>query len=194
MAFIDEIRRQLSDMGALERQQAIESLREVIYEDAYIQSRPTSLDMAACPRCGSVAVVRKGHDHDGAQRWLCRDCGRTFRMEPDTIITRSKLKPAVWMLYLECFVDCLPLRECAKRCRVSLRTSWLMRMRLIESLKRHLPDSSPTRARLSNWTKPTCARAPKATTRTESSGFRVPPGIAARQHPNAVSPGSRYAR
>lgn len=139
MAFIDEIRHQLSDMGALERQQAIESLREVIYEDAYIQSRPTSLDMAACPRCGSVAVVRKGHDHDGAQRWLCRDCGRTFRMEPDTIITRSKLKPAVWMLYLECFVDCLPLRECAKRCRVSLRTSWLMRMRLIESLKRHLP-------------------------------------------------------
>ncbi len=139
MAFIDEIRRQLSDMGALERQQAIESLREVIYEDAYIQSRPTSSDMAACPRCGSVAVVRKGHDHDGVQRWLCRDCGRTFRDEPDTIITRSKLKPAVWMLYLECFVDCLPLRECAKRCRVSLRTSWLMRMRLIESLKRHLP-------------------------------------------------------
>lgn len=80
-----------------------------------------------------------GHDRDGIQRWLCRDCGRTFRNEPDTIITRSKLKPAVWMLYLECFVDCLPLRECAKRCKVSLRAAWLMRMRLIESLKRHLP-------------------------------------------------------
>ena len=43
------------------------------------------------------------------------------------------------MLYLECFVDCLTLRECAERCKVSLRTAWLIRMRLIESLKRHLP-------------------------------------------------------
>lgn len=43
------------------------------------------------------------------------------------------------MRYLECFVDCLPLRECVARCRISLRTSWLMRMRPIESIRRHLP-------------------------------------------------------
>jgi hypothetical protein len=40
MGFIDEIRRRLSNMSTLEHQWAIESLREVIYEDAYIQSRP----------------------------------------------------------------------------------------------------------------------------------------------------------
>ena len=139
MGFIDEIRRRLDGMDTLERRRAIESLREVIYEDAYLRSRPASADGAACPRCGSATAVRKGRDRDGVQRWLCRECGRTFRNEPDTIITRSKLKPAVWMLYLECFVDCLPLRECAERCKVSLRTAWLMRMRLVESLKRHLP-------------------------------------------------------
>lgn len=71
---------------------------------------------------------------------MCKDCHRTFRDAPDTIITRSRLKPAVWMRYLECFVDLLPLRECAKRCKVSLRTAWLMRMRLIESIRLHLPD------------------------------------------------------
>ena len=139
MGFIDEIRRQLDGMDALERRQAIESLREAIHEDTYAQSRLAVSDTVVCPRCGSVTMVRKGHDRDGVQRWLCRDCGRTSREEPDTIITRSKLKPAVWMMYLECFVDCLSLRECAKRCKVSLRTAWLMRMRLIESLKRHLP-------------------------------------------------------
>lgn len=92
----------------------------------------------ACPSCGNVSVVRKGHDRDGIQRWMCKGCRRTFRNEPDTVITRSKLKP-MWMKYLECFVDCLALRECARRCEVSLRTAWLMRMRLIESIKRHLP-------------------------------------------------------
>ena len=140
MSFIDSIRRQLQAMNAMERQQAISSLRDLIYEDAYTHTtRPTVNDEAVCPRCGSLDVVRKGHDHDGAQRWLCKDCHRTFRNAVNTIITRSKLKPVVWMRYLECFVDCLPLRECAARCHVSLRTSWLMRMRLIESIRRHLP-------------------------------------------------------
>lgn len=140
MTFIDSIRRQLQDMSATERQRAISSLRDLIYEDAYTHAlHPVTDDGVACPRCGSLDVVRKGHDHDGTQRWLCKDCHRTFRNAADTIITRSKLRPAVWMRYLECFVDCLPLRECASRCHISLRTSWLMRMRLIESIRRHLP-------------------------------------------------------
>lgn len=34
MSFIDSIRRQLQAMNAMERQQAISSLRDLIYEDA----------------------------------------------------------------------------------------------------------------------------------------------------------------
>lgn len=141
MDFITEIRLRLGRMGAGERRRAVEALRELIYEDAYERTCPTDDgDNVACRRCGSLAVVRKGHDRDGIQRWMCKDCHRTFRDAPDTIITRSRLKPAVWMRYLECFVDLLPLRECAKRCKVSLRSAWLMRMRLIESIRLHLPD------------------------------------------------------
>lgn len=128
-------------MDKTERRQAITALKELIYEDAYSRTRPTGDETdIACRRCGSIAIIRKGHDPDGTQRWLCKDCHRTFRDTPDTIITRSRLKPAVWMRYLECFTDLLPLRECAKRCKVSLRTAWLMRMRLIESIRLHLPD------------------------------------------------------
>ncbi len=106
MTFIDSIRRQLQDMSATERQRAISSLRDLIYEDAYTHAlHPVTDDGVACPRCGSLDVVRKGHDHDGTQRWLCKDCHRTFRNAADTIITRSKLRPAVWMRYLECFVQ-----------------------------------------------------------------------------------------
>ena len=31
-----------------------------------------------CPRCGCERFVRKGRDAGGAQRYLCRGCGRTF--------------------------------------------------------------------------------------------------------------------
>ena len=55
MSFIDSIRRQLQAMNAMERQQAISSLRDLIYEDAYTHTtRPTVNDEAVCPRCGSL--------------------------------------------------------------------------------------------------------------------------------------------
>lgn len=81
MNFITEIRRMLGRMGAEERRRAVEALRELIYEDAYERTCPTDDgDNVACRRCGSLAVVRKGHDRDGIQRWMCKDCHRTFRV------------------------------------------------------------------------------------------------------------------
>ena len=126
MRLADEVRIQLKGMNPVERESAVRELREVIYEDAYetIASRD---DVLACPRCGSIGIVRKGHNPDGSQRWQCRDCRRTFSKTRDTLIGRSKLPVAKWMMYVECFVDCLALRTCASRCEVSLRTAWLMR-------------------------------------------------------------------
>ena len=164
---------------------------EVIYEDVYAQSRPTSEDVTACPSCGSVSVVRKGHDRDGIQRWMCKDCHRTFRNESDTIITRLKLKPAVWMKYLECFVDCLALRECVKRCNVSLRTARLMRMRLIESIKRHLPKFLAGVGASVQLDGRACGRASKVTTRAASSVCRAKRIIAARPYRSVACRGSR---
>lgn len=47
--FIDGIRNQLGSMTVVERRRVIESLREVIYEDAYAQSQPDVSDEPACP-------------------------------------------------------------------------------------------------------------------------------------------------
>lgn len=44
------------------------------------------------------------------------------------------------MAYAECFALMLPLRECAARCGVCLKTAWTMRLRLIECLKAYSPD------------------------------------------------------
>lgn len=138
MRLADDVRRQLKSMNPIERENAVRELREVIYEDAYetIASRDDDL---TCPHCGSIGIVKKGHNSDGSQRWQCKDCKRTFSKTRDTLIGRSKLPVAKWMIYVECFVDCLPLRECASRCKVSLRTAWLMRRRLLKCLERYLP-------------------------------------------------------
>lgn len=139
MDFIGEIRRQLRAMKPAERDDAVRRFKDVISEERY-NAIHAGDDTHACPDCGSITVVRKGHDRKGVQRWLCKDCRHTFGEHRPTLIGRSKFPVAKWMRYVGCFVDCLPLRVCAQRCHVSLRTAWLMRMRLIECIGRYLPD------------------------------------------------------
>lgn len=43
------------------------------------------------------------------------------------------------MAYAECFVLMLPLRECARRCHVCLKTAYTMRHRLVECLSAYSP-------------------------------------------------------
>jgi len=138
MRLADAVRRQLKGMSPVEREDAVRELREVLYKDAY-DTITAHDDILACPHCGSVSIVRKGYNPNGSQRWMCKDCKRTFSQVRDTLIGRSKLPVAKWMMYVECFVDCLALRECASRCKVSLRTAWLMRRRLLKCLERYLP-------------------------------------------------------
>ena len=92
------------------------------------------------PRCGSAAVVKKGKSKNGEQRYLCQDCGRTFGMGSGHILGTSRLPKETWMANAECFVLMLPLRECAGRCHVCLKTAYTMRHRLIECLSAYSPS------------------------------------------------------
>ncbi len=76
----------------------------------------------ACPWCGSPKLIRKGHNHDGPQRWLCRECGRTFSARSRSLLAASKLDAATWSLFVEATLSGQSLRECARACHVCLRT------------------------------------------------------------------------
>ena len=55
------------------------------------------------------------------------------------ILGTSRLPKETWMAYADCFVLMLPLRECARRCHVCLKTAYTMRHRLIECLSAYSP-------------------------------------------------------
>ena len=97
---------------------------------------PRKLD--SCPRCGCPDFVKKGRDAAGSQRWACKGCARTFSAKSGSLLANSKLGPCAWMAFAECMADGLPLRESAARCGVSLYTSWFMRMRVCEVMRRLL--------------------------------------------------------
>ena len=130
----------MANLSKTERRRAIESVRDVIRAAAFDDAAGSSCEVECCPRCGSAAVVKKGKAGNGEQRYLCRACGRTFGMGSERILGTSKLPKETWMAYAECFVLMLPLRECARRCRVCLKTAYTMRHRLIECLSAYSPS------------------------------------------------------
>lgn len=131
----------LPQMTPAERRSAIESLQSIIDAERFkLAVRDASDDAIVCPECEGTHIVKRGKDSAGRQRYLCRECSMSFTLVKKNVFSRSKLDEATWMKYIECFVDVLPLRECARRCNVSLKTAWFMRHRIIEALHSHIPS------------------------------------------------------
>lgn len=91
-----------------------------------------------CPGCGCSRVVRRGRDADGTQRWACRGCGRTFTGRTGGLLALSKLPLSTWLEFVGATLEGASLRECARRCAVSLPTSWYMRARLCDVMARQV--------------------------------------------------------
>ena len=60
-------------------------------------------DGVECPRCRSDLTVRNG-SYRVYQRYLCKNCGRTFNDKTDTIFAHSKLKLKEWYFTIYVFL------------------------------------------------------------------------------------------
>jgi len=57
--------------------------------------------MKTCPCCQSSILVKRGHNRSGSQRFLCRDCGRTFTPQPNRRGYPDDMHHRAIQLYLE---------------------------------------------------------------------------------------------
>lgn len=57
-------------------------------------------DGVACIYCEGGHVVRNGHRPDGTQRFICRDCKRSFIPTSHSITSRTRKRLTVWAAYI----------------------------------------------------------------------------------------------
>ncbi|MCR5107913.1 MAG: hypothetical protein K6B28_07085 [Lachnospiraceae bacterium] len=58
-----------------------------------------------CIYCEGRHVVKNGKRKDGTQRYLCRDCHRSFIPSSDSIVSRTRKSLSVWAKYLRCMME-----------------------------------------------------------------------------------------
>lgn len=95
-----------------------------------------------CPRCGAQSIIKRGKDHQGRQRFRCKECERSFTAASSSIFRSSKMPIETWNAFIDSFTEGDTLRASASKCEVSLRTAWYMKRRVIQAL---LPEGSTQR-------------------------------------------------
>ena len=95
----------------------------------------------ACHECGSLHVVKKGKRPDGVQRYICRDCSKSFTLFSGTILEKTNWHWDAWVKTLQMTINHLPLDTMLTILThdygclgINRKTIWLWRLKLIHAL------------------------------------------------------------
>ena len=88
-----------------------------------------------CPLCGCVHIVRNGRRKDGTQRYICRDCGRSFVATSNSIVSCTKKNFIVWEKNIDCMMLGLSLRKTANICGINRNTAFAWRHKILKALQ-----------------------------------------------------------
>lgn len=92
-------------------------------------------DGRECVHCHGRSVVRYGHDRKGRQRYLCRDCGKTFVATSNSIVASTKKDITVWEKFIDCMLNGFPLRKTASTCGIHRNTAFYWRHKVLDALQ-----------------------------------------------------------
>jgi len=104
------------------------SLEDFITKERFANGR-------VCPTCGCVHVVRNGHRKDGTQRYVCRDCGKSFVITTNSITSGTRKDVSVWEHYIDCMMNGLSVRKAALACSIHRNTAFLWRHKILDALQ-----------------------------------------------------------
>ncbi|MGD7008482.1 IS1595 family transposase [Metabacillus sp. 84] len=103
-------------------------------KDAYTTIREARFkEGLGCVHCGSVKVKRNGK-YRGRQRYLCRDCGKSFNDLSNTPISGTRYL-GKWAKYFQMMVEGYTLPKIAKRLRIHISTAFYWRHKVLFSLR-----------------------------------------------------------
>lgn len=89
-----------------------ESLKTMLLSTAFVKSlniedfvaKERFANGRVCPLCGCIHVVRNGHRKDGTQRYVCKDCGKSFVIATNSIVSGTRKDLSVWEQYIDCMI------------------------------------------------------------------------------------------
>lgn len=87
-----------------------------------------------CPHCNSASFKKNGHK-GLIQRFMCKDCHKTFTARNNTITFSSKKSFAAWKKYIDCMMNGLSVRRPSEICSINKDTAFIWRHKILNALQ-----------------------------------------------------------
>lgn len=96
--------------------------------------KPKSV-IECCLHCGSIRIKKHGTTKGGVQRYICKDCNKSFSENYGLITHYTHLAEWQWLEAIRGSVCGSSITDIAKNMNVSLKTAWLCRMKIYQTIK-----------------------------------------------------------
>lgn len=95
----------------------------------------------ACPRCGSISVVRNGK-RNGRQAFVCKDCRKGFVETSTSAIAYSHSGATVWKQVIRDTIDGISIDKTAESLDLAHSTVFNMRHKILSSVEQAILQSN----------------------------------------------------
>ena len=126
----NEIKKYVENLSKEEIESIIEYLQSVLLNEKISIVR----ENLCCPRCGSVHFKKNGHDDDGKQRYMCKNCKKSFSESTSSFFYHCRLPKEKWLNFIDYEITGMTLSEEAYYLDISKTTCFYMRHKLYRCL------------------------------------------------------------
>jgi len=88
-----------------------------------------------CVHCKSHKIICYGHSRKGRQRYLCKDCGRTFTIVTKSFFKNTRISYEQWLKLLECEMIGSSLKETSYQTHLSVTSCFYLRHKLYKAFE-----------------------------------------------------------
>ena len=72
-----------------------------IYDSNIHEELSNNYDSSFCPHCQNKHIIKYGKDNKGNQRYLCKECSKTFSSITGSLLSYTKKQPYQWFEYIQ---------------------------------------------------------------------------------------------
>ena len=89
---------------------------------------------SSCPHCKSTKIVKNGL-RNSIQRFICKDCNKSFTVRTNTITEHSQKSFETWSKFIECMMNSFSVRRSAEICGINKDTAFIWRHKVLDALQ-----------------------------------------------------------
>ena len=135
-----EIAEMLSRLSSDDKKILFELLQDEDTDDFNVDSLFSN--GITCPICGDVERIVKNGKRSGSQRYLCKNCDKSFMANTASILERTHKSIFVWKKFLECMVHGMSILKTAEVCEINKNTAFAWRHKVLDALSQILNETS----------------------------------------------------